>query len=70
VNGATLKIVLPISHKMLESQACVLALLSELPETNVHSKIILSTDTTGNRDGTALLVVIRMGNWESVTNRN
>jgi len=35
---------------MLESQACVLALLREGQETNVHSKIILLTDATGNRE--------------------
>jgi hypothetical protein len=35
---------------MLESQACVLAILIEGRETTVHSKIILSTDATRNRE--------------------
>jgi len=51
---------------MLGSQACVLTLLSEGRETNVHSKIILLTDATGNGAGAALLVVTRMGSWDQL----
>jgi hypothetical protein len=43
------KLVLSISHQMLESQSCVFALLSEGRETNVHSKIIFLTDAKGSR---------------------